>query len=111
MHSPACTPASDYMGKAFLFVDGFSGARHYANSRSLDRKSLLGDLYFKQPENATLVDESTRKLVSGCCKNHLAGNDREGDQRCDINGIFGSSCPHGFPYFFFGISSNIFHRH
>ena len=103
MHCPACTPKSDYTGKAFLFVDGFSGGRHYARP-SLARNNLLGQIYFKQAEAATSVDEKNRTSKTGCCDNHLAGNHRDGDQRCDINGIFGSSCPHGFPYYFFGKS-------
>ena len=97
---PACTPASSSdKDIIFLFMDGNFSAKRYK------RTTVEGEKLFRSYISTPLQDDGDdiKDQVGSCCANHLAGKDRTGDERCDINGLFGSVCPHGIPFVFYDI--------
>ncbi len=98
---PACTPESpEDNDLLFLFADGNFSAKHY-NRTNTEGEKLFANYFIDIPnEESDLMDI---RSVGECCANHIAGKDRTGDARCDINGIFGSVCPHGIPFTFSNI--------
>ena len=80
-------------------VDGNFSQKRYSNSGNHIHAPFFGNIYL---EGISDDKDDNTAPVEGCPNTRSGDVRKKADPRCDITGIFGSVCPHGVPFKFFG---------
>jgi hypothetical protein len=89
------------MGISILlkFFDGFFSAKRYnTRAKSAFNAPLLGSILIDK----TVCLNAPEPSVMTCGALRAGNERRKANDSCDVSGLFGSVCPHGIPWKFYG---------